>query len=95
MWVENKVWIDPEPFYAIRYINDVTYLPGDINLKIESVYKPGENNGQFLQTRSPSSFKDISSYKILSFQALRNAALGEELQAHHENKYECYGSGGA
>lgn len=64
--IEHKVRIVPAPFRATQYINDKRYLPGDTTLKSETLNRLGENTVQFLQSRSPPSHTDFSTFKICS-----------------------------
>lgn len=85
------MWIVSVPFFAMSYINDARYIPGETTLEIEKANKPRENNVPFLQSTSPSSPEDLSSYNIFSVQVLRNIARGEELLPHYGHRYEFYG----
>lgn len=49
----------------MQYIKDARQLPGDIILEIERVNKPQEKDLQFLQSRYPSSLKEVRILKQL------------------------------
>lgn len=59
----------------MEYTDDARYLPGETTLEIGTVNKPRERDAQFLQSRSSSSTREISSFIIFSLQALRTAFL--------------------
>lgn len=42
--IEHKSWTVPAPFYAMLYINDARYSPGDTTLETESLKIPRRNN---------------------------------------------------
>lgn len=87
----HSVWISPAPFCTIRYKNEARDVPVDTSLNTEMLKNPGENNMQFLRSRSPSSPKQFSSLKIRSVQVLCSIALGEKLLVRYGNTYELYG----
>lgn len=80
--IKHKVWIVATPSSAMQYINDNRDLPGDSVSQTGILKKPRANNVQFLQASSASSFKELSSFRILSFQQLRSTTLGVELLVH-------------
>lgn len=66
-------------------------ITGDTTVMNEWLEKRREDNMPYLQGRSFSSAEDFTSIRILSVQALRNHALGEDLLVHYEKKYEYHG----
>lgn len=85
---EQKLWIVPAPFFAMRYINNARYLPEDTMRENKMLIKPKENNLQFSQGMSQTSPKTFSRFRILSAHALRNIALGEKLVVQYGNNYK-------
>lgn len=73
------------------YINIATYFPGATSPEAKWFSKQMDNIVQIFQGRSSSSFEDFSSFWNLSFEALFDIALGEELLVHFVNKYEFHG----
>lgn len=81
--VEHKMRIVSAPFCSTQYFNIARHLSGDTIEEAERLTEPRGNNVQFLQCKSPTSPKDLSSLRILSVQALLNIAPGEGLLVHY------------
>lgn len=63
--MEHKVGIIQALFCDVRYIKDTRYQLENSILKAERLKEPKESNAQHLQSRSPPSSQDLSSFKIL------------------------------
>lgn len=74
----------------IWYINDARYLPRGTTSETERLNKVRDDKVQFLGSRSPSSPKEISDFRILSVPALRNITFGEELLVPYGNNYKLH-----
>lgn len=88
--IEHNVSKAAVLFCSTLYINDARHFPGETILETERWKKPGENNVQFCQGKSPSSHKDFSTFRIITVQVLRSIALSEELLEHYGNKYKSH-----
>lgn len=90
---EHMVWMIPAPFCATRYTKDSRKIFKENTLVFERVRQPLENNVRFLQSASPSTTKAFYIYRILSTQALCNAAIGGDRVVPYKDKNTLYGRG--
>lgn len=66
------VWIFPAPFYALYYVSDGLYSPGDEAPEGENLREERKNNVGFYQTQSPSSMTSSKACKLLAVRAIGN-----------------------
>lgn len=62
-------------------------------MEIDRTYNPWQDNVQLFRSRSPSSPKYLSSYKIFSVRALHSIALANGLLVPHMKKQVFYWKG--
>lgn len=89
--LDCRVWRVPEPFCAMRCINDARYMSKDTTLEAGRLSKLWESNVQFLRGWLLSFPKNLTSFRSLNVKALRNLALNEELLLYYENKHNFHG----
>lgn len=72
----------------MKHCNDAMYLLKDSTSSCERWQAGGKKTSKFLQTKSPSSTTEISSFTILIIQTIRNLSGGEKLLLHCKSKYK-------
>lgn len=75
----------------MRYIKSERYLLGVTTLENGKLNKLRESNLHILQSKSPSSFEDFSSFRALNVQMLRKTALGEKRLVYYKDRYKFNG----
>lgn len=86
--VVHKIWIVHVPFCAVRYLNDARYLLGNTTQNSGNWQDLRQNSVKFLQSKSPSSPTEFSSFRTFSILTLRSISIGEVLLLYYENKYD-------
>lgn len=85
MWYSiHPLWIVLDSFFAIGYIPEWSYLPGDEALKSEKLGKEQKNNSEFYHTDSTSGITYFRPYTLLAVGASRIFEYGEDLLVDFE-----------